>query len=74
MKRAGSVVGAAQGVAVARAEDDDPPAIGTELVNERLDTVGSVVDIFGPVERPYLAVAAETDTLASLVGTVVYAR
>ncbi len=74
MRRVGAVVGAAQGVAVARAADDDPPELGTHLVDERLDAVGAVVDVFGPVERPYLAVATECDDIAPLVGSVVYAQ
>lgn len=74
MRRAGTVVGVAQGVAVVRSGDDEFPAVGTELVDERLDAVGEVVDVFGPVERPYLAVSPAGDRTVTLVGDVVYAR
>lgn len=75
MRRAGTVVGTAQGVAVVRSRDDQFPGVGVELVDERLDTVGDVVDVFGPVGRPYLAVSTPADRqMARLVGDVVYAR
>jgi RNA-binding protein len=75
VRRAGTVVGVTQGVAVVRSTDEAFPDVGTELVDERLDTVGSVVDVFGPVPRPYLAVSPPSDrTVTRLVGDVVYAR
>ena len=79
MRRLGTVERAAGGVAVVRTpapdgEPSDPPDIGTEAVDERLTTVGRVVDVFGPVERPYLAVAAADGDPARLLGTVVYGR
>jgi len=75
MRRAGEVRGLAQGVAVLRCGDDDHPDIGTEVVDESLETVGRVVDVFGPVERPYLAVSpAEEVHPPTLVGKTLYAR
>lgn len=77
MRRLGTVDRAAQGVAVVRVGDDDsePPAIGTDAVDESLATVGRIVDVFGPVGRPYLAVAPAGDrSAAALVGTRLYAR
>ncbi len=75
MRRAGEVVRTAQGVAVVRSPDDASPDIGTELVDDSLAEVGRVVDVFGPVERPYLAVSPEEGVrLAPLVGTPLYAR
>jgi len=78
VRRLGTVERTAGGVAVVRApapdgDPSDPPAVGTEAVDERLEAVGRVVDVFGPVERPYLAVAATGDP-AALLGSVVYAR
>lgn len=58
MQKAGSVRTIAQGLLVVRAPGPDVPDIGTDLVDENLDEVGQVVDIFGPVDRPYLAVKA----------------
>ena len=79
MRRLGTVERATGGVAVVRAPDPgedpyDPPALGTEAVDERLATVGRVVDVFGPVERPYLAVTAADGEPAGLLGRVVYGR
>ena len=74
MRAIGEVVRTAQGLAVLRS-DDDHPDIGTEVVDERLETVGRVVDVFGPVERPYLAVSP-TDGVAvpALLGERLYAE
>ncbi|EMA23758.1 H/ACA ribonucleoprotein complex subunit GAR1 [Haloarcula argentinensis] len=75
MKRIGTVSRVAQGLAVVRAPDDEYAAVGTDVVDEELQTVGSVVDVFGPVERPYLAVSPNDSVhLPVLVGTVLYAR
>jgi RNA-binding protein len=75
MKRVGEVVRIAQGLAIARCPTDDSPDIGTMVVDQNLDTVGRVVDVFGPVERPYLAVSPSTGTSpAMLIGNRLYAR
>lgn len=74
MKRVGTVVGAAQGVAVVRAESDEYPDFGTSVVDDQLDEVGAVVDVFGPVERPYVAVSPTDRPVTPLVGSVLYAR
>jgi RNA-binding protein len=80
MKRLGEVVRTAQGLAVVRSpddagSDDGTPAIGTGVVDESLTDVGRVVDVFGPVERPYVAVSPDDGVrLAALVGSKVYAR
>jgi RNA-binding protein len=74
MKRIGRVVRATGGVAVARSRDDSYPEVGTELIDENLEDVGRVVDVFGPVGRPYLAVVPGAENPATLVGRTVYAR
>ncbi len=74
MKRAGEVVRVAQGLAIVRAEDDSVPDIGSPVIDEQLDEVGRIVDVFGPVERPYLAVTPKNRSLPQLVGSVLYAR
>jgi RNA-binding protein len=74
MRRVGTVSRTAQGVAVVRL-DGDPPELGTAVVDDSLSRVGRVVDVFGPVGRPYVAVApAEGVSLASIVGSKLYAR
>ncbi|MES3517568.1 MAG: Gar1/Naf1 family protein [Natronomonas sp.] len=73
MRPVGEVLRVAGGVAVVR--NDDPPDIGTEVISSDLDVVGRVVDIFGPVERPYVAVATSDGVApASLLGQRLYAR
>ncbi len=76
MRRVGTVVRTAGGLAIARgAEGDEPPDIGATVVDESLSTVGRVVDVFGPVGRPYVAVTpADGVALATLVGDPLYAR
>ncbi|MHA1222518.1 MAG: H/ACA ribonucleoprotein complex subunit GAR1 [Candidatus Heimdallarchaeaceae archaeon] len=32
------------------------PKIGSHVVNENLEHIGSVIDIFGPVKKPYVSV------------------
>ena len=87
MRRVGSVVRTAQGLAVLRASErsDENAAgagssafrdeIGTMVIDDDLETVGRVVDVFGPVERPYVAVTPEDGVhLPSLVGSKLYTR
>jgi RNA-binding protein len=75
MRRVGEVVRVAQNVAVVRAPGEEYVDIGTEVVDENLDDLGRVVDVFGPVERPYLAVSpGEGVHLPALVGAKLYAR
>jgi RNA-binding protein len=75
MKRLGEAVRTAQGVLVVRSPDDSTPDIGTEVIDESLEPVGHVVDVFGPVERPYIAVSPTDGVrLAMLVGSPVYTR
>ncbi len=73
MKRVGEVVRIAQGLLVVRSSDDHPD-IGTSVIDENLDDVGTVVSVFGPVDRPYLAVSPTVDVLAPYVGAALYAR
>lgn len=55
--------------------ESDSPRIGTAVVDENLDDVGRVVDVFGPVDRPYLAVSPAAGVVeARLLGAKLYAR
>lgn len=74
MKRAGTALGTAQGVVVVRSPDESTLDIGTQLVDDSLQSVGRVVDVFGPVERPYLAVSPTVENPALLVGSPLYTR
>lgn len=75
MKRIGEVVRTAQGLAVVRCPGDDYPDVGEHVVDQDLDDVGQVVDVFGPVDRPYVAVSPEEGVvLPNLLGKKLYAR
>jgi len=74
MRRLGTVARTAQGLVIVRAAEGEPPEVGTEVVDEGLDAVGTVVDVFGPVEQPYVAVSPDDESRAALVGRPVYAR
>lgn len=75
MERVGTVSRTAQGLAVIRCGSADHPGIGTPVVDENLNSVGRVVDVFGPVSKPYVAVAPNNRSrLAELVGQKLYAR
>jgi RNA-binding protein len=75
MQRLGEVDRTAQGLAIVRLSSDEPPPIGREVVDESLSTVGRVVDVFGPVERPYAAVTPAGDRrLATLFGEKLYVQ
>ena len=73
MRRTGDVVDTAQGLLVCRA--DGEVEIGTLVIDDSLDPVGRIVDVFGPVERPYFAVTPHDDVHPPrLVGERLYAR
>lgn len=76
MRRVGEVVRTAQRLAVVRTpEDGQHPSMGDRVIDESLDRVGTVVDVFGPVERPYVAVSPDDpDSLPALVGNPLYIR
>jgi RNA-binding protein len=75
MQGLGEVVRTAQGLAIVRCLDDDHPGVGTQAVDEQLNVVGRVVDVFGPVSHPYVAVSPNEDVaLAMLLGKKLYAR
>lgn len=75
MQRVGTVSRTAQNLAIVRCEGDEHPDIGTMVIDESLSTVGRVVDVFGPVSRPYVAISASDSVrLPELVGQKLYAR
>ncbi|MFC7154998.1 H/ACA ribonucleoprotein complex subunit GAR1 [Halomarina halobia] len=75
MRRVGEAVRAAQGLVVVRSPDESRPDFGVRVLDENLDAVGRVVDVFGPVSRPYVAVSPDDDVRpAGLLGTKLYAR
>ena len=74
MRRAGTVVACAQGNAIVQSPDDWHPDLGVSVVDERLERVGRVVDIIGPLDRPYIVVSPETGEPTALLGELLYVR
>jgi RNA-binding protein len=75
MRRVGTVSRTAQGLAIVRCADERHPGIGTAVVDESLSRVGRVVDVFGPVDRPYLAITpAGSARPVDLLGKKLYAK
>lgn len=75
MQRIGTVNKTAQGLAIVGSETDDVPEIGGMVINESLSTVGRIVDVFGPVETPYIAITpTDSASLTDLVGTTLYTK
>jgi RNA-binding protein len=73
MERLGTTNRIAQGLAIVRVEDI--PNVGTTVVDDQLDDVGTVVDVFGPVDAPYAAVSpVDSRRLATLLGEPLYLR
>ncbi|MFW6320982.1 MAG: H/ACA ribonucleoprotein complex subunit GAR1 [Halohasta sp.] len=75
MRRIGTVDRTAQGLGIVKIEGDDTPDIGLMVIDESLSTVGRIVDVFGPVDGPYVAITpTDSAALTDLVGTKLYAR
>ncbi len=74
MRRIGTVDRTAQGLAIVSVAADDTPDIGLMVVDESLSTVGRIVDVFGPVDAPYVAITPTGADLPALVGTKLYAK
>ena len=75
MERLGTVHRIAGNLLVLRAASTDPAPIGATAIDENLDTVGRVVDVFGPTSEPYLAVTpADEISPARLVQKPLYWR
>lgn len=74
MQRAGTVIRVAQGMAIARSDGTDHPEIGGTTVSEQLDRVGEIVDVMGPIERPYLVISPDGVDPADLLGETLYVR
>lgn len=75
MDRVGEVVRIAQGLLVVQSDSQTYPDIGTEVVNERLEPVGSVVDIIGPKAKPYVVISPkESSAVSRLLNQRLYRR
>lgn len=74
MRRLGEVVRIAAGRVIVRCPDDEVPDLGSDAVNADLAVVGRVVDVFGPTDRPYVAVTPTREPTSGLLGQRLYIR
>ncbi len=51
---------------------DNPPKIGSEVVDENLTVIGRIFDIIGPVSAPYAVIKPNVREPAKLVDKPVY--
>ena len=56
MKRIGEVRTITGSIAIVQGEDQTRPKIGTKVIDEKLENVGRIVDVIGPVSRPYMVI------------------
>lgn len=75
MRRVGTATGVVQHLIIARSDDDEKPRVGSTVIDDQLESIGTVVDVFGPVSQPYIAISPdETASVSRLIGTRLYAR
>ena len=75
MRRLGPVVRTANRIVLCRPDEDPTSDVGESVVDESLDRVGRIVDVMGPVARPYVVISPEADrSAASLLGERLYVR
>ncbi len=75
MRPVGEVVRTAQGLVIVRVPDEAHPEIGASVVDAELEGIGRVVDVFGPVDSPFVAVTPDKGhNPPSLIGSRLYER
>lgn len=75
MDRVGTVVKISQGLLVVRSDTESYPNVGSNVIDAQLVPVGSVVDIIGPKNRPFIIVSPEeSGELAPYLNSRLYTR
>ena len=72
LQRIGSVLHVSSGRSMIL-KADNIPRIGDKAVDDKLNHVGTVFDVFGPVSSPYVAVKPSVEEPSLFVGHVSYA-
>ena len=72
LQRIGSVLHVSSGKSMIL-KADNIPRIGDKAVDDKLNHVGTVFDVFGPVSSPYIAVKPSVEEPSLFVGHVLYA-
>ncbi len=71
MQRLGRITNVSpSGNAIVKTEN--PPKLGSEVVDENLNSVGKVFDIIGPVSAPYAVIKPTVREPAKLLNRPVY--
>lgn len=74
MKRLGEVTQVVAGRLIVRSSEGEPPAVGSRAVDADLEEVGRVVDVFGPVRRPFVTLTPTDDADPTRLGQRLYVR
>jgi rRNA processing protein Gar1 len=74
LRRLGKVLHLSKsGNLIVRLEINNPPQVGTEVFDPKLEKIGTVNNVMGPVAAPYLSVTpASQESSEKLAGRVVY--
>ncbi len=74
MRRLGKVLHLSKsGNLIVRLESSNPPQVGTEVFDPKLEKIGTVNNVMGPVAAPYLSVTpAGHESIEKLAGRIVY--
>jgi len=74
LRRLGKVLHLSKsGNLIVRLESSNPPQVGTEVFDPKLEKIGTVNNVMGPVAAPYLSVTpAGHESIEKLAGRVVY--
>ncbi|MEM2142046.1 MAG: Gar1/Naf1 family protein [Candidatus Thorarchaeota archaeon] len=72
MRRLGKVLHISQQGHIIVQTDKTPP-VGAVVVDKDVRNVGRIVDVFGPVKRPYVAIRPqEIERTSKLIGQTLY--
>ncbi len=73
LRRLGKVLHLSKsGNLILRIESTEPPPTGVEVCNYKLERVGIVNNILGPVKAPYVSVQPFVDNVGTHAGRVLY--
>jgi len=74
LRRLGKVLHLSKsGNLIVRLESSNPPQVGTEVFDPKLEKIGTVNNVMGPVAAPYLSVTpAGHESIEKLAGRIVY--
>src|SRR2546425_10980521 len=74
LRRLGKVLHLSKsGNLVVRLETSNPPQVGTDVFDPKLEKIGTVNNVMGPVATPYVSLTpASQETKDMLAGRIVY--